>query len=161
MSAASIAHGHRRPAQSDGERGASLIIVLAIMIIGALTIAALITYSQSSLRAATAYRSRTDQVQGASDAVDLAIAEIRTDRARGAAAGTPSITVTYGAATATCDAEAGSGAPNPIGGFGDRTVKCVGTITGSPLVRTRVQILDRNGDEPGAEIQVLDRSVAG
>lgn len=165
----SIAH-HRQPPRTSpraAEHGASLIIVLAIMVIGALTIAGLLTYTQTSLRNAQSYRARTERVQAASDAVDLALAEIRPDRTKGTAvtptvpAVTPTVSATYGAATATCDAETDSGKPNLAGGYADRTVNCVGKVSGRPIIQTRVQMLDRNGDEPGAEIQVLGRSVAG
>ena len=140
------------------ERGATLLFVMAIMLLGSLVIAALLGYTQVSLRASKSYRSRTEQVQAASDAVDLAVAEIRHDRTKGVEGST--VTADYDPGTATCEGEPGSGEADPIGGHVDRTVSCVGKISGRTIVQTRIRFLDRGGDEPGAEIQVLDRTVA-
>ncbi len=150
----------RRSHRRTDQRGSSLILAMAIMVIGTLSVVALMSYATVSLRSAGAYQRSTVGMQGASDAVDLAITEIRSQRTLGAAAGTPTVTVEYDAkASATCTAEPGSGDPNPVGGYADRTMRCIGSYSGNELLWTRVQLLDNNGDEPGAVAQVLERRV--
>ncbi|WP_020378857.1 hypothetical protein [Candidatus Microthrix parvicella] len=141
-----------------GQRGSSLILVMSIMVIGMLSVVALMSYTTVSLRSASAYRTSTERLQAASDAVDVAVAEIREDRTEGSVGSTP-VEVVYDSATAKCTAEAGSGAANPGGGFDDRTVRCTGSYSGKDLLRTRVQFVDLNGTEPGAVAQELERRV--
>jgi len=74
----------------------------------ALVVVALMSYTTVSLRSASAYQTKTVRVQAASDAVDLAVAEIRKDRSQGTPAN-PTVTVRYDDASATCTAEPGSG----------------------------------------------------
>ena len=141
------------------QRGSSLILAMAIMVIGTLSVVAMMSYATVSLRSAEAYQRSTVGMQAASDAVDLAITQIRGTRALGAIGGTESVTVDYDSAQAVCTAEAGSGVPNPAGGYADRMLRCTGSYSGNELLRTKVQLLDNNGEEPGAVAQVLERRV--
>lgn len=148
----------RRLQALRSQRGSSLILVMSIMVIGMLSVVALMSYTTVSLRSASAYQTKTVRVQAASDAVDLAVAEIRKDRSQGTPA-SPTVTVRYDHASATCTAEPGSGAANPGGGYADRTVRCTGSYSTKELLWTRVQFVDLNGSEPGAVAQELERRV--
>lgn len=147
------------PKRRANQRGSSLILAMAIMVIGTLSVVAMMSYATVSLRSAEAYQRSTVGMQAASDVVDLAIAEIRGDRSLGSKGGTETVTVDYESAQAVCTAEAGSGVANPVGGYADRTMRCTGSYSGNELLWTRVQLLDNNGDEPGAVAQVLERRV--
>lgn len=157
-----MAASHRRtgPRRASGDRGASLIIVLVIMMLSGLTVAALMVYAQTNLRTAKVYKDRTTQVQSASDAVDLAVAEIRYTRARGTKG--DETDVIYGTGTAHCEGDEGSGEA-VAGGFADREVHCTGsdTVDGSEkeLIHVHVRFIDLNGDQPGAQVQILERTI--
>ena len=150
-----------RVQEDRSQRGSSLIVAMAIMVIGMLTVVALMGYTTVSLRSASAYTTSTERLQAASDAVDVAITKLRDDRTLGSIGGTESVDAAYGDAAATCAAVAGSGAPNPggDGGFLDRTVSCTGSYLGKDLLWTKVQLIDLNGDQPGAVAQELERRV--
>lgn len=135
-------------------------MAMAIMVIGMLSVVALMSYTTVSLRSASAYRTSTERLQAASDAVDVAIAKIRDDRTQGVQ-GWTSPAIKYGDASATCVGESGSGVANPSGegGFLDRTVRCTGSYLGKDLLWTKVQLIDLNGSQPGAVAQELERRV--
>lgn len=150
---------------SSTEAGSSLIMVLAIMIIGGLTIVSLLAYARTSLDSAGSFRSRTTRVQAATGAIDAAITAMRADRTKGSPT---SFDTQYAGAIATCTGELGSGAPisgsgTPIStiGYADRTVNCTAVVEGRNLVRVRVRILDQNGNGVGSEVQVLSRTIGG
>lgn len=146
------------PTTRRSERGNSLLVVMAIMIVGGLTIAALLSYAQTNLRAARSFQSRTERVQASSDVVDLAISSMRFERTAGIEGSSP-VTVTYESATATCTGETGSGVVTPQGGYADRKVRCTGSIAGQEHVKVRVEFLDDDGQAPGNQVQILDRYV--
>lgn len=151
-------HRGKRARRASDDRGASLIIVLIIMMLSGLTVAALMVFAQTNLRTAKVYKARTTQVQSASDAVDLALAEIRYVRTEGIDS-SDDVVVTRGSGSAICTAVEGSGAADDLGGFEDREVRCTGSDGDKLLMKVHVRFIDLNGDQPGAQVQVLQRTI--
>ena len=145
--------------EGAGEFGGSLIVVLAIIIFGSLVISGLLFYSHTQLRAARTYRERNAAVTRAEGAVDLTIARARGDLLQGRyGSPTATVTATYQDATASCTGRVGSGAPTGTG-RADRVMDCTASAGGRQRLNVTVKILDGDGDEPGADVQILTRSV--
>lgn len=146
-----------RPSASD-QRGAVLVLVLALVLLGSLVVAGLVMYVFTNISSTRAYRGRTDAVQEANDAVNLAIAEMRTDRTRGVDGSTHD--VTYGGIDVSCVGETGSGAAGGIG-IADRRVTCEAAKAGELKLRVRIRFVDQGGTDPGSEVEITDRDILG
>ncbi len=148
--------------RSRGQSGAILPLVLAATLVGGLVVAALVSLVFTNLRSTHAYQGRTDTVGRANDAINVAVAVIRIDPARGLAGST--YTVTYDGFDVSCVGEAGSGAVG-VNTVADRRITCTASVAGvTPIqhkVRTRIRFVDEGGNDPGAEIEVVDRDILG
>lgn len=140
----------------QNERGASLVIVIAMMLFGSLVIVALLGYAQAQLRSASVHRDRMAAVGEADDALDLALARIRADGALGREGS--SLVTTLGDAEATCSGREGSGVADGADRM-DRVVACSASTNGRELITITVRFLDSAGELPGADVQVLSRVV--
>jgi len=151
---------------ADGERagslrvadqsGSALITVFVFMLVGIVTVAAVMSLVYGALTSTRAFRSRTDSVQSANSAIDLALTRIRSDPSRGVEGSTEN--VTYGGYSVSCVPEAGSGEVQSDR-VADRYVNCSATRDGNERVRVRVRFVDKGGNTPGAEVKILDRVV--
>lgn len=100
----------------DPERGATLILVLALTVVMGLVISALLPALQTGLVSARPVEEQRRRSLASEGAIDTTIAFLRPDRTRGREGVTcPSFTTgsTAGAVTVTCTPQAGSGTPTP------------------------------------------------
>ena len=134
------------------------MMVLAMVLVGTLIVAALAGLVMVNLSATRAYRGRTDTVQQSNSAIDLAIARKRGNATQGVDGATS--TVSYDGIDVTCVGASGSGAVG-VNSVADRIVTCSAEESGSPRVRVRIRFVDQGGNNPGAEVEIIDREVFG
>lgn len=144
--------------KARGQSGAVLPLVLAATLIGGLIVAALVSFAYTNIASTRAYRARTDGVDRAGDATSLAIAAMRSDLSRGVEGNT--YTLTYDGFTVSCAGLPGSGLASS-GSVADRRVLCSASVGANALVRTRVRFVDEGGNDPGAEVEIIDREISG
>ena len=158
------------------DQGSVLIFALVVMILSATLVAALMFYTQSSLKSQRSYKVRTERADRAEDAMGLMIAVMRRPQglvtpdgqleARanvlgcasgcGTADGTP-VVRTYDVVTVTCTPVSGSGAVKANGTFTDRTVTCTTTEPSSSApFHFRLRFVDQGGVNLGQSVQVVD-----
>lgn len=133
--------------RSGRQRGAVLIIVLAVLAVASLTLAVLFGYVSGGMKAGGAYQSRIDKVQATADAIDFAVNAIRNDNALGRSGS--SSTWSYGGVSVTCTGDAGSGVSSGAGRT-DRTVTCANAV-----IRSQVRFFDRGGAANGVVVEQL------
>lgn len=141
---------------SRGQGGSVLMLVMAFLLVATFIVTAIIALVMVSLSSSRAYRSRTDSIRGANDAVEIAVSQMRSDPDHGVD-GT-SEAVDYDGYHVVCDGDSGSGAVT-ASSVADRRVTCIASKGGRDLVRTRIRFVDQGGNSPGADVEIVDRFV--
>ncbi|MEZ5311492.1 MAG: hypothetical protein R2735_13060 [Microthrixaceae bacterium] len=142
--------------QGRGQSGSVLMLVMAFMLVSIFIVTAIVALVMVSLSSSRAYRSRTDSVRGANDAIDLVVAQMRTNPTRGVDGSVE--TADYEGVHVVCNGDPGSGAISP-NSIADRRVTCEASKNSRDLIRIRLRFVDQGGNSPGADVEVVDRLV--
>lgn len=121
--------------------------MLATLTFGFVVVTALLGFTQTYLRSASAYQYRWDTAAQHSDAVRFAVNAIRGNATTGRAGS--SSTWTYDDVMVTCTGDPGSGAAQG-GGTTDRLVTCQ-----TELISAQVRYFDRGGSASGVTSDLL------
>lgn len=157
--------------QSHREQGSALIIALVVLVLASTILAAVLTYTTTSLRTTRRYRDRTDQLQVANDAVEATIAAIRRPAGLAETAdgsmqsrtdllgteGSPAVSREYHGYTSTCTAQPGSGVKAADDTYADRKVICIASdANGKKVLKVTISFTDQRGTSLGSAVEVLE-----
>jgi hypothetical protein len=158
-----------------GERGASLLLALVVVMLSSTMLVGLLVFTQTSLHTTTSYRDRTDRVQQAEDALSFTTAVMRRpaglpDNPNGSVQprtgllgldGNPPVVRTDGSMTVTCTPNAGSGAAEDAESYADRSVSCQVVSGSTVVIDANVVFVDLNGTDLGSSVQLLNEHIHG
>ena len=146
-----------------------MVLALAVVILAGTVLAGLLLFTQTSLRGASSYRSRTDRLQQSEDALSFASASLRRPRGlsalpdgntqpRGGLLGLAgeSVTRAYRTSTVTCVGRAGSGQVEDGGSYADRTVDCTVADEHGTVLEATILFVDDRGTNLGSSSRVID-----
>lgn len=138
---------------TGSQRGASLLLVLVFVVVGAMLTVAVLAFARTSFLTGTAYQERDLERSRDRDALEYLVQSIRPNLSQGIQGDTR--TATVAGVTATCTGETGSGQTSGAGRT-DRVITC-----STPLINARYRIFDRSGDRPGIIVETLSFTTLG